>query len=73
VNTVVPAIDPIEALTTPVPWLTLVTNPGFAPLLNANTPGLLDVHVTAVVRFEIVPFLKYPVAVNCCVSPKETL
>ena len=48
VRDVEPAIDPTDALTVPVPWPTLAASPTVLdPLLNVNSPALLDAHVTA--------------------------
>lgn len=65
-----PLTEPKEAVIVVVPWAGLVANPWLpAELLTATTPGLEELQVTEVVRSETVPFLKKPVATNCCVSP----
>jgi hypothetical protein len=62
VKVVEPAIDPEVAVIVAAPCLMLVANP---PLLTLATPGTLEVHVTELVKFCVVPSLYVPVAVNC--------
>jgi hypothetical protein len=47
----------------PAPWV--VANP---EALIVATAVLVDVQVAVAVRFCVVPSLKFPVAVNCCVA-----
>jgi len=56
------AIDPEVAVIVVAPCLRLMANP---PLLTLATTGTLDVHVTELVKFCVVPSLYVPVAVNC--------
>src|ERR1700674_5721864 len=49
-----------------VPVPTPVASP---PALILAVPGVPEVHVTLVVRFCVVPFVYFPVAVNCLVRP----
>jgi len=70
VRMVEPLTDPKEAVITVAPWARLVASPWLpAELLIAATAGFEELQVTEVVRFETVPFLKKPVAANCCLSP----
>jgi len=65
-----PLTDPKEAIIAVVPWARLVARPRLpAELLIEATAGFKEFQVTEVVRFETVPFLKKPVAANCCMSP----
>ena len=72
VRVVEPRTDPTEAVITAVPWAELVANPRLpVELLIAAMAGFEEFQVTEVVRSETVPFLKKPVAANCCLSPNE--
>src|SRR5712664_1363306 len=65
-----PLIDPREAVIAVVPWAKPVARPWLpAELLIEATAGFEEFQVTEVVRSETVPFLKKPVAANCCLSP----
>ena len=62
VKVVEPEMDPEAAVIVVAPCLRLVANP---PLLMVATVGTLDIHVTELVKFCVVPSLYVPVAVNC--------
>ena len=66
VSVVEPVILPIVALMLEVPAVTPVAKP---PAAIVATLGADELHVTKGVRFCVLPFLKWPVAVNCCVFP----
>ena len=66
-----PVIPLTVAMIVAAPALSAVASPGFAcPALSTETtPEDEEVHVAVVVRFCVVPLLKFPIAVNCCVAP----
>jgi hypothetical protein len=66
-NPVEPLIDPELAWIVVLPTPTPVVKP--VPVIVA-TPVLLELQVTEVVRFTVLPSLYVPVAVNCCVNPR---
>src|SRR5277367_4667594 len=66
VKTVEPLIAPDVALIVEVPTPAPVARPAVVIVAVAVVP---DDHVTLDVRFCVVPSLKVPVAVNCCVAP----
>src|SRR6266699_3355567 len=66
VRMVEPLTDPKEAEMVVMPCLDVLASPR---LLMVATAGFEELQVTEVVMFETVPFLKKPVAANCCLSP----
>jgi hypothetical protein len=68
VSCVVPLMDPLVAVMLAVPVPSLLTNPGVVVLITP-TAGVSELHCTVLVRFCVVPSVKLPVAVNCCVVP----
>jgi hypothetical protein len=38
--------------------------------LTAATPGMDELQATTLVRFSVLPFVKVPVAINCCLFPR---
>src|SRR5512138_2357863 len=71
VSTVLPAMDPMVALTVVDPVATDVARPLLpAELLTAATDGAVELHVTCVVRSWTVLSVNTPVAVNCWLLPR---
>lgn len=66
VNDVLPAMLPDFAEIVVVPTASAVASP---VALMVAVEGVLEVHVTEVVRFCVEASLNVPVAVNCSVSP----
>ena len=66
VRVVEPAIVPSVAPILDVPAVTAVATP---PGAMVPTLVLLELQATKGVRFSLLPFLKWPVAVNCSVFP----
>ena len=66
VKVVEPEMLPDVALIEEVPTATPVASPLAVIVADA---GVAELQVTLEVRFCVVPLLKVPVAVNCCVSP----
>jgi hypothetical protein len=65
---IVPELMPIDVV--PVPRL--VASPAVAAvLLIVATVATVELHWPLCVRFWVVPSVKVPVAVNCCVVPNE--
>jgi hypothetical protein len=65
-----PLTEPKLAVIVVAPWPVLVAKPWLpAALLIAATAVFEELQVSDVVRSEMVPFLKKPVAKNCCFSP----
>lgn len=69
VSVVRPAREPEVAVMVVVPAAAVVASP--LPLIVA-TPLLVEVHLTELVMFCVVPLLKVPVAVYCTVAPAVT-
>jgi hypothetical protein len=67
---VLPLTPFIVAVMVAVPVTAVLAMPLVA---MAATFALEDVHATCVVRFCVVPSLKFPVAVNCCELPSAML
>lgn len=66
VSVVEPVTEPRAAPILVVPWVTPVAKP---PAEIVATVVLEELQVTKEFRFSVVPPLKWPVAVNCCVLP----
>jgi hypothetical protein len=66
VRLVEPPIAPDVAWIVVLPAATHVAKP---TLVIVATAVFVDVQVTELVRFSVLPSLKTPVAVNCCVKP----
>jgi hypothetical protein len=70
VRVVEPETEPDVAPIVVEPVPRLVASPLLpVVLLIVATPVAEELHVTDVVKFWVVPSLKVPVAVNCCVAP----
>jgi hypothetical protein len=69
VITVEPVLPDCVALIEEVPVAAAVAKP---PAAIVATLGVAETHVTVLVRFCVLPSLKVPVAVNCCVRPLAT-
>ena len=65
VSPVEPLIGPVVARIAVLPVATPVANP---PLAIVAAAVLVEVHVTKLVRFWLLPSLKIPIAVNCNVA-----
>lgn len=64
------ATMPEVAVMAVVPCAIVFARPGVAELvLMVATAGVPELHCTVPVMFCVVPSLKVPVAVNCCVTP----
>jgi hypothetical protein len=68
VRTVDPVTDPEVALIVVTPLPVLVARP---VLLTVAVEGVFELHIAVEVRFRELLSLNIPVAVNCCVVPKE--
>ena len=66
VNPVDPLMDPDVAVIVLLPVATPVARP---PLVIVATPVFVELHVTVLVRFCVLPSLYVPVATYCCVPP----
>ena len=70
VSTTLPLIDPDVALTLAVPVATLVAKPWLLlALLMVAVETLSELHCTADVKSSVLPSVRVPVAMNCCVVP----
>jgi len=69
VSVVLPEMEPEVARTVVDPLPTAVARPA---VLIVATVTAEELHVAVLVRFCVVPSLKVPVAVNCCVPPFGT-
>jgi len=64
-----PLAEPEVAIIVVLPTAKAVARPA---LLTEACAGPVELQVTAAVRFCVLPSLKVPVAVNCCVMPLGT-
>src|SRR3984957_13553114 len=66
-----PPTEPTLAVMFAIPWVTLLATPAEGPsLLIVATAGVSELHCTVPVMFCVLPSVKVPVAVNCCVVPR---
>ncbi len=69
----VSVVEPLMVPDTAVMVVVPIAIPVASPLaLIAAVDVALELHVAVAVRFEVLPSLNVPVAVNCCVSPAAT-
>lgn len=71
VNVVEPDIAPEEAVIVDIPVAMLLASPFVSgPLLTVATVAFEELQCTVVVTLCVLPSVKVPVAVNCCVVPR---